>query len=88
MGAPQLIGNELTFPVDLTGVGTYNRRLDGNLTDKQIGRIVLQRALHSASTGASTMLDAKPTMPLGFEGMRLADSGKLVNILELQTRPG
>ncbi len=28
VGAPQLIGSELIFPVDLSGVGTYDRRWD------------------------------------------------------------
>lgn len=84
LASPKLIGNELVFAVDLPAMGSYNRRLDGALTNKQIGKLVLQRALDLAWRGASALLDAKPTASLGFEGMRLADSGRLVDILELQ----
>ena len=86
LGAPQMIGNELVFPVDLQGVGTYNRRMDGNMANGQIGRTLLRQALESAWRGSSMLLEAKPTTALGFEGMRLADSGKLVNILELWSK--
>jgi hypothetical protein len=86
MGSPKLVGNELVFAVDLPAMGSYNRRLDGVLTNKQIGKLVLQRALDLAWRGASALLDAKPTTPLGLEGMRVADSGRLVDILELQSR--
>jgi hypothetical protein len=88
LGSPKLIGNELVFAVDLQAMGSYTRRLDGPLTNKQIGKLVLQRALDFAWRGASVLLDAKPTTPLVFEGMRLADSGRLVDILELQSKKG
>ena len=81
VGQPQLVGYELVYPVELPGMGTYDRRRDGDMSNEQIGKFALQRALDLAWRGASALLDAKPTTPLELRGMHLADSGRLTDIL-------
>lgn len=80
-GQPQLVGNELVYPVELPGMGTYDRRRDGDMSNEQISKFALQRALDLAWRGASALFDAKPTTPLELRGMHCADFGRLTDIL-------
>ncbi len=82
LGLPDLIGGEFVYPVELPGVGTYDRRADGDVPDEQIGRLALQRALDVAWRGASALLDVRPTTPVEFSGVDRVGAEKLTSILK------
>jgi len=86
-GQPQLVGNELVYPVELPGMGTYDRQRDGEIPAEQIGKVLLRRALELAQIGASALLEVRPTTPMDLVGISIVDCGGLAGAIGHLSKP-
>lgn len=44
LGSPEMVGGKLAYPVEATGVGTFDRRLHGDAPNERIVKLVLKRS--------------------------------------------
>ena len=61
IGTPQTFDHQLVYPVETTGLGTYQLERDGEMSWRDVARFALRRALDNAWIGASALLN--PTNP-------------------------